>query len=406
MKSVRYKFWLEDDCPVPVAININNWTSVLRDERHKEVLNIWMRKDVPSITVQSPVDHKTGGQTSFGYSKGAASSVPPIVKPFLAWPILDEFGELDPLDLDDRCQRFLRAFVLDLPVPIIMTKGERARRPKQASAQRVAAKATVSIAGKTLTEVRNKIQADGNNAFAIEICDKFKELLRLFLPDQFGIESESDPIQLYWGAVYVITVRLVLEFSEHKLTVTLAQATAGNDSKRLGFRDFFTTLTHITEHARRLHQGVYCSESKRVPAPGVWREEDAIAESGVLLSATVEAFGAIFRILVESVRFIRSNPGMDKAAMMEPSSVVFRHAREASQFLSLARDQLIRKADGKDKNDTTGPVLTPEAITITLMRRLVSGVFGSGTIDVINLYEECLEHLVHTLSLHNMSQIS
>ena len=165
-------------------------------------------------------------------------------------------------------------------------------------------------------------------------------------------------------------------------------------------------MTHITENARRLHQGVYCSESKQVPAPREWREEDAIAESGVLLSATVEAFGAIFRILVESVRFIRSNPGMDKAAMMEPPSIVFQHATEASQFLNLARDQLIRKADGKDKNDTTGPVLTPEAITITLMRRLASGVFGSGTIDIINLYEECLEHLVHILSLQSMSQIA
>ena len=130
MKSAKYKFWLEDDRPEPVAININNWALVLRDERHKEVLNVWMRKDVPSITVQSPVDHKTGGQTSFGYSKGAASSVPPMVTPLLAWPIVDEFGESTTLDLDDQCQRFLRAFVLDLPVPITMTKGERAMRPK------------------------------------------------------------------------------------------------------------------------------------------------------------------------------------------------------------------------------------------------------------------------------------
>ena len=153
-------------------------------------------------------------------------------------------------------------------------------------------------------------------------------------------------------------------------------------------------MTSIIADAVRLHQGVYCSECKQVPSPGGWEEEDTIAESAVLLSATVEAFGAIFRILVESVRFLRSDPEMDKASMMASSSVVSQHANEASKFLRIARDQLIRKADGKDKNDTTGPVLTPEAITITLMRRLVSGVFGSGTIDIINLYEECLEHLV------------
>lgn len=155
-----------------------------------------------------------------------------------------------------------------------------------------------------------------------------------------------------------------------------------------------SALDDINADAIRLHQGVYCSEFKQVPGLGEWREEDTIAESAVLLSSTVEALGAIFRILVESVRFVRSDPEMNKAAIMEPSSVVFQHAKEASKFLRVARDQLIRKADGKDKNDTTGPVLTPEAITITLMRRLVSGVFGSGTIDIINLYEECLEHLV------------
>ena len=174
----------------------------------------------------------------------------------------------------------------------------------------------------------------------------------------------------------------------------MGQVAARNDSKNSGFRSFSSALTRITADAVRLHQGVYCSEYKQIPGPGVWREEDSIAESAVLLSATIEALGAIFRILVESVRFIRSNPKMDEVSMMESSSVVSQHAKEASKFLRVARDQLIRKADGKDKNDTTGPVLTPEAITITLMRRLVSGVYGNGTIDIINLYEECLEHLV------------
>lgn len=209
-------FWLEDDRPVPVAININNLASVLRNEQHKEVINIWMRKDVPSITVQAPVDHKSGGQLKHGHVEGSASSSPPVTKPFLAWPVVDEFGEWDPLDLDDRCQRFLRAIVLDLPVPIIMSKEERARRPKQASAQRVAAKARISIPDKTFAEVRNEIEADGNDALAVEIRDKFKDLLGFFLPDSYGINSGSEPMRLYWGAVYVITVWLLLEFFKER----------------------------------------------------------------------------------------------------------------------------------------------------------------------------------------------
>ena len=209
-KGAKYEFRLEDHLPVPLAININNWALVLYNERQQEVLNVWMRQIAPSVTVQSPVDGISDRQLSSRYSQRGASSgpsrVPPVTRPFLQWPIVDDFGELDPLDLDDRCQRFLRAFLLDLPVPISMSKEERAKRPRQASAQRVTAKAIVSVAGKNLAEVRDKIEADGKNACATEICDKFEELLRLFLPGRYVADSESDPIRLYWGAVYVITV--------------------------------------------------------------------------------------------------------------------------------------------------------------------------------------------------------
>lgn len=177
----------------------------------------------------------------------------------------------------------------------------------------------------------------------------------------------------------------------------LVQAAARNVSKSSGLYRLSSALTIIIADAARLHQRVHCLKCKPVPGPGTWLEEDTIAEGAVLLSSTVEALGAIFRILVETVRFIRSDSDMDKTAMMEPSSAVSQHVKEASKFLRIARDQLIKKADGKDKNGTIGPVLTPEAITITLMRRLVSGVKGSASIEIINLYEECLEHLVLNL---------
>ena len=189
-----------------MAITINNWASILRNGRHKEVLNIWMRQEVPSITLQPTVNHQLDGQLDTGQSGEKRVRVPFVIKPFLAWPIVDEFGEVDNLPLDDRYERFLRAFVLDLPVPVNMSREERARRPKQASVQRVAAKASISITGKTLIEVRSEIKAAGDNAFATEICDKFSRLLDFFLPDNFA----SDPIRLYWGAVSVITVRILL----------------------------------------------------------------------------------------------------------------------------------------------------------------------------------------------------
>lgn len=234
-----------------------------------------------------------------------------------------------------------------------------------------------------------RIKADGNDALTAEIRDKFKDLLRFFLPDSYDIDSGSEPMRLYWGAVYVVTVWLLLELFKERANDACHAGCCEEWSKKADLRDFSSELTVIIADAKRFHQGVYCSEVKPILGPGVWREEGSIAESAVLLSAAVEALGAIFRTLVESVRFVRSGPETHKAAMMGPSSVVSQHAKEASRFLRIARDQLIKKADGKDKNDMTGPVLTPEAIAITLMRRLVSGVIGSGAIDVINLYEEC-----------------
>ena len=191
---------------MPIAITIDNWASVLRSGRHKEVLNIWMRKEVPSITVQPTVNHHSGGELNTGQPGGERVRVPLLIKPFLTWPIVDEFGKLDDLPLEDRYERFLRAFVLDLPVPVTMSRQERARRPKQASVQRVAAKASISIPGKTRDGVRNEIEVDGDNTLANEIRDKFSRLLDFFLPNDFA----SDPILLYWGAVSIITVRILL----------------------------------------------------------------------------------------------------------------------------------------------------------------------------------------------------
>ena len=164
-----------------------------------------MRKEVPSITVQPTVNHQLGGQLNTRQSEEERLRVPFVIKPFLTWPIVDEFGEIDDLALDDRYERFLRAFVLDLPVPVVMSREERARRPKQASVKRVAAEASIPISGKTRDEVWSEINLDGDNPFAIEIRDKFSILLDFFLPDYFA----SDSIRLYWGAVSVIAVRIL-----------------------------------------------------------------------------------------------------------------------------------------------------------------------------------------------------
>ena len=119
-----------------------------------------------------------------------------------------------------------------------------------------------------------------------------------------------------------------------------------------------------------------------------------MAKGAILLAVVVDALGAILQMIVETVRFLSYDSFRESADIKEAFSDVTRHGRDACELLKAARDQLIREADGRDKNGNIGPVVTPEAITIALLERLTCGVLRAETIDIIHLYEECLEHLV------------
>lgn len=152
-------------------------------------------------------------------------------------------------------------------------------------------------------------------------------------------------------------------------------------------------VSSIVFHAQRLHQGVYCSRVFQDDNTHQWHIEDAVANGAILLAVVVDALGAILRMIVETVKCLRV---VDDEAddLMGPAWKISEHGKEARELLKEARDQLIREADGRDKNGHIGPVVTPEAITITLLDRLSSGVLHNGHLDIIHLYEECLEHLV------------
>lgn len=153
-------------------------------------------------------------------------------------------------------------------------------------------------------------------------------------------------------------------------------------------------------HAQRLHQGVYCSRAVYDPTTNEWRYEDAVGQGAILLAVVVDALGAILQMIVETVRCLRDDSNEEPSDIIGPASKVTEHGKDACEFLKEARDQLIKEADGRDKNGNIGPVVTPEAITIALLERLTSGVLGNGTVDIIHLYEECLEHLVHAPSMN------
>ena len=128
-----------------------------------------------------------------------------------------------------------------------------------------------------------------------------------------------------------------------------------------------------------------------------------MADSTILLLAILNAFCSIFHMFIEAVRYFKSSYGIKEAGLMAEPFKFTQQARKLESFLGIARYQLIREADGRDDNDVIGPILTPEAITITIIERSVSSVDHSGTLDIIGLYEGCLEHLVRVRSVNSRS---
>ena len=123
-------------------------------------------------------------------------------------------------------------------------------------------------------------------------------------------------------------------------------------------------------------------------------QEEYLSESAILLASMVDAFGAVFNMLVEAVRDVRQGGIQKQGDKSRVGKKVSEYCSEACQLLEKARDELITEANGVAPTENVGPVLTPEAILIMLMERLVCGVYRNGNADVINIFEECLEHLV------------
>ena len=172
------------------------------------------------------------------------------------------------------------------------------------------------------------------------------------------------------------------------------QEAAEKQILKSGLTQFMRSLDSIAYHTLRLHQGVYCKENRQSCCDDISSRKEALAEGTILLATMVDAFGAILHMLVETLRFLRLGGKTADADLMGPDSKVKEYSNSAVKYLRGGWDQLVRELHGRDKNNTIGPIVTPEAITIKLMERLVSGVFQASKIDIIHIYEQCLDHLV------------
>ena len=163
--------------------------------------------------------------------------------------------------------------------------------------------------------------------------------------------------------------------------------------------DICQKVSIIHAWVARIHLGVYYKRSERTP-DGFKKEHDDIAQSAVLLSSIVDALGAVFNVLVEAVYDV-----VDHAKQAQCGKKVSESFMEAQSLLETARDELIVEASGVADGEHIGPVLTPEAILIMQMERLVCGVYKTGNVDIIGVLEQCLETLVSSLDIIALGEI-
>ena len=176
----EYRFWFKGR----EQITIGNWASLLRSSQSDEIVDIWMKKELPKIHVQEPEEDKIRTpvrQRTFdaaGIDDPDKNKSIPIVSAFLAWDILDEFGEADQMSLSNRVNRFLKAIYA-----------------------RVTADTNLQVSGASKGQVREYVSNQRDDYVSV-LWKDFQEIFRLYVPE--GPDFAARPIEMYWGAVLEI----------------------------------------------------------------------------------------------------------------------------------------------------------------------------------------------------------
>lgn len=169
----------------------------------------------------------------------------------------------------------------------------------------------------------------------------------------------------------------------------------GDKNLKIQLTSFVNTLDLLTKKATEIHIGVRRYQDVPVPVTnGSLQKQPILAGGVVLLSALVDALGSIFHMFVEAVRYSESWSNGKEVNNSDFGNEVTKHQNEALQYLQTAKNQLIRVANGDKKAETLAPTLTPEGIAISTIERLASGMYQDRTLDVVGMYQECLEYLV------------
>ena len=115
-----------------------------------------------------------------------------------------------------------------------------------------------------------------------------------------------------------------------------------------------------------------------------------ISRRAVLLISILNAFEAILKMLVEAVKESRQGQKFEN----QRRSNARKRAEMPCEILEHSRKQLILQADEDLPFVNEKSCLSPEKLVITVLERLVHGVFRNKNIDIIGVYKACLENIV------------
>ena len=140
--------------------------------------------------------------------------------------------------------------------------------------------------------------------------------------------------------------------------------------------------------AARIHLGVKIYNPSEISAEKTAAQMSP-SKSPCLFTGLVDAFDATLRMCIEAVHELRVTENISKCG-----GHVKRLYGVAMRGFDSANDELIKTSNGSSDGNSMSPVSTPEMILIQSIRRLVEGSLDEDKVDIINVFDECLEGLV------------
>ena len=434
------------------------WVTHLRNARTQRIV-LWLKKVTPAISFHNQPDRKEheipekneghqsrqfsdkrygrtrsgsrnminetlqDGYSALAFVKSIFADDGLDILPFLEWPVIDRFRKTDIRSGQDRTEGHLNSLVNDIlvekfnPDPVSRQPSPAMNGSHARLGRLISLVLKDIIPSQTLGQVQQKLnhektflnqlppdsssrenrqhKHDLKCAF-LELC---RNVLRWFLSEDIA-SGDNQVIVTFWGAVAILL--------EASTTVENSAAVSGRlvhfESQKIDFIQVFVgTLRETDGLLRNLRRE---TDSFDVTSVANVYQNTSPSHGGVLLLSVVEAFTSVLSIFIEGARYVRLGPdgfclspkagrGARFGDLSLPESLKSQ-MDDSARHLKTARTQLIVEQSGDAHNVGLGPVVTPEAIMLLLMRRLARGVYEERTINVVEVYEKCLENLVMT----------